>query len=128
MNKLVLVLFFIVLLVVLAVGGFYLYQTQNIPFLSPPLADKIVQSLSNDCKDTGFSTQAEAAPYLDSLFAKAGYTNEKGVKNNLMTSVIQISGNCWSVWISGPNQSKTGILYWEGNKGDLKQKRATIEL
>jgi hypothetical protein len=127
MNRLVLVLFGVVLIITLAVGGFYLYQTQNIPFLSPPLADKVAQSLSNDCKDTGFSEQEQAVPYLDSLFAKAGYTNDKGIKDKLTTSVIQISGNCWGIWIGGPNQSKTGIFYWEGAKGNLKQKKAIIE-
>jgi uncharacterized protein (UPF0333 family) len=129
-NKLVLVLFAVVLLAALGVGGFYLketsfaflFQTQNIT------ADGAAQLASSDCKNTGFSTQAEAATYLESLFTKTGFTEEKGIKNNLMTSVIPISGNCWSVWIGDPNLAKTGILYWEDSKGSLKQKRATITI
>lgn len=127
MNKIIFVLFGIVLITTLAVGGFYLFQTQNISFLTPS-AEKFAQTLSGNCKDTGFSTQDTAVSYLDSLFVKAGYTNEKQIKDNFLTLVIPISGNCWAVWIGEPNQSKTGIFYWEDAKGNLKQKKTTITL
>lgn len=128
MNKVVLVLFGIVLIVTLVAGGFYLFQTKNIPFLSTPTAEKTAQSLSKNCKDTGFSVQEKAIPYLDSLFVKVGVNDEKRAKEDLLSSVVHISGNCWSVWVGEPNRAKTGILYWEDSKGNLKQKKATIEL
>jgi cytoskeletal protein RodZ len=128
MSKLVLVLFVVVLLLALGVGIFYLYQTQNIPFLTPPSVDEVVQTISKDCKDTGISEQEQAISYLDSLFVKANYTNERQIKEGFLTSVIPVSGNCWAIWIGEPNQSKKGTLYWEDSKGNLKNKKTIIGL
>lgn len=131
MNKLVLILFVVVLTITLAVGGFFLSQTKflsqvsipNINYLFSPSAEKAAQSAANNCKETGFDTQDKAVPYIEILMSKAG--SGQGPEKNTM-SVINIGRGCWGIWVG--DNSGNGNLYYENKEGSLVAVKSKFEI
>jgi hypothetical protein len=128
-NRLVFVLFLIVLIAVLVVGVLYLFQTKKLSFpnfnsLFHPSVETIVKSASQKCKDTGFATQDVALPYLQTLLPKTGFdqnSSEKGV-----ISVVSIGNNCWGIWVG--NSRGLGNFYYEDSNGNLMEKKSKFNL
>lgn len=120
MNKLVLVLFGIVLISTLAVGGFYLYQTQG---FSPITA--VTQRALKNCKSTNLSTTSDAKNYLADLIKRTGANSEK-YKNSDLLQTINLGNTCWGVWTG--NADGKGILFWEDAQGKIYQAKTKVVL
>jgi hypothetical protein len=137
-NKLVLILFVVVLLVALGIGGFYLFQTQGFSFsnLLPssyiPI-EEAKQKASENCKNTGFSTmniEDKADNYLVAFIKKLG-TNKsletgKIIKSDIYLRTIDLGNTCWGVWAGGKNGN--GTLFWEDGQGKTNQIKTKIQI
>jgi uncharacterized protein (UPF0333 family) len=118
-SKLVLVLFLIVLLATLAVGGFYLFQTGTFSF-GYSSEETAVQKAGKNCKNTGFSSTKDADSYLNYFIKKIGADN---INNGVYLQVISLGNNCWGVWLG--NKSGNGKLYWEDESGKVFQTKVS---
>ncbi len=116
-------MFRIVLLVALAVGGFYLYQTQN--FFPPKSIDEVTQKASQNCKKTGFKTTEDGKDYLADLIKRSEANSEK-YKNKELLQIIDLGNTCWGIWTG--NKDGEGIIFWEDSKGKIYQANTKIAL
>lgn len=131
MSRLVLVLFAIVLIATLAVGGFYLketsfalfFQTQNSSPVEP--IETVTQKALINCKSSGFNTTEDAKDYLANLIKKTG-ANSKKYKNSNFLQTINLGNTCWGVWTG--NENGEGILFWEDTKGKIYQAKTKVEI
>src|SRR4030042_34269 len=129
MNKLVLVLFGIVLIAALVVGIFYLFQTQSLfqfsfstLFTSSAPIETATQKAVRDCKNSGASDIKNAESYLGNLITRTGNANNK----TGYLQVVNLGNTCWGIWVGDENGK--GKLFWEDNNGKINQVKATVKL
>jgi len=127
-NKLVLILFGIVLIATLAVGGFYFYQTQSLSLLrllpsSYIPIDTATQKAGKDCKNTGYNNNKDADSYLTDFIQKTGANDNHS--DGTYLHVISFGNNCWGVWVG--DKSLNGTLFWENNQGKINQTKAKVQ-
>jgi len=134
MNRLVLVLFGVVLIVTLAVGGFYLFQNKSFSF-SNLLPSSYVsletakQKAGKSCKNTGFNNTKDADSYFVSFTQKLGADKEIGadkVSGDIYIQKIDLGNTCWGVWAGDKNGN--GTLFWEDIQGKTNQIKTNTQL
>ena len=127
MNRLVLILFLIVLVFTLIVGFFYLSQTQNLsltnllPSSYTPV-EKVTPKASQNCKSSGFGSAKDAGSYLYDLMLKTGTDKNKGG----YLQIIDLGNTCWGIWAGDKNGN--GTLFWEDNQGKINQAKAKVQI
>lgn len=134
MNKLILVIFGIVLTIFILLGFIYLQKSEKLSFLSniPSFSfnkDKSLEGVkkeaSKNCKNSGFYSIEEAGNYLADLIERTGANSEKYQDKELI-QIIDLGNTCWGVWTG--NENGEGIIFWEDQKGKIYQAESKIEL
>lgn len=128
MNRLVLVLFIVVLVIASVVGFLYLSKSGIIvlPDQTKYPISGYLRIVEKDCLSINLGPEKNEK-YIQDYISGWGYTQEK-IKNEKRTQkIFNLKGNCWAVFVSDKGSATVGGLHWQLSDGRGAYQSVTLE-